>query len=136
MSILAWVFLGLVSGFIASKMVNGSGEGLMMDMVLGVVRSVRRRRRVSSRRSGRRDGLQHLERLRLRHRLDPGARHLSRRPQSSGHNAVRLEPTDADEDMRRTTTSTSASDAVHVRVHVHVRVRVQQWPSREGTPSR
>jgi len=37
MSILAWVFLGLVSGFIASKVVNGSGEGLIMDMLLGVV---------------------------------------------------------------------------------------------------
>ncbi len=37
MSILAWILLGLVSGFIASKMVNGSGEGLLMDMVLGVV---------------------------------------------------------------------------------------------------
>lgn len=37
MSILAWVFLGLVSGFVASKVVNGSGEGLITDMLLGVV---------------------------------------------------------------------------------------------------
>lgn len=40
MSIIAWIFLGLVSGFIASKVVNGSGEGLFMDMVLGVIGAV------------------------------------------------------------------------------------------------
>jgi len=37
MSIIAWILLGLVSGFLASKVVNGSGEGLVLDMVLGVV---------------------------------------------------------------------------------------------------
>lgn len=37
MSIIAWILLGLVSGFIASKFVNGRGEGLFFDMVLGVV---------------------------------------------------------------------------------------------------
>jgi uncharacterized membrane protein YeaQ/YmgE (transglycosylase-associated protein family) len=37
MSILAWILLGLVSGFIASKLVGGSGSGLVMDLVLGVV---------------------------------------------------------------------------------------------------
>ena len=36
MSILAWIVLGLVSGFIASKIVRGSGSGLVVDVVLGV----------------------------------------------------------------------------------------------------
>jgi len=37
MSIIAWILLGLVSGFLASKIVNGTGQGLFRDMVLGVV---------------------------------------------------------------------------------------------------
>jgi uncharacterized membrane protein YeaQ/YmgE (transglycosylase-associated protein family) len=37
LQILAWVVLGGVAGFIASKIVNKSGEGLMMDIVLGIV---------------------------------------------------------------------------------------------------
>lgn len=37
MSILAWLVLGLISGFIASKIVNKSGEGIIVDIVLGVV---------------------------------------------------------------------------------------------------
>ena len=37
MSILTWVILGLISGFIASKIVNKAGEGIVMDIVLGVV---------------------------------------------------------------------------------------------------
>jgi uncharacterized membrane protein YeaQ/YmgE (transglycosylase-associated protein family) len=40
MSILAWLVLGLIAGFIASKIVNGSGEGLLLDIVLGIVGSV------------------------------------------------------------------------------------------------
>ena len=37
MSILAWLVLGLVAGFIGSKLVNKTGEGLVLDIVLGVV---------------------------------------------------------------------------------------------------
>jgi uncharacterized membrane protein YeaQ/YmgE (transglycosylase-associated protein family) len=37
MSILAWLVLGLISGFIASKLVNKSGDGLVLDIVLGIV---------------------------------------------------------------------------------------------------
>ena len=37
MSILAWIVLGLIAGFIGSKIVNKSGSGLIMDIVLGVV---------------------------------------------------------------------------------------------------
>ena len=40
MSILAWIVLGLISGFIASKIVNKSGEGLALDIVLGIVGGV------------------------------------------------------------------------------------------------
>lgn len=37
MSFLAWIILGLVSGYIASKLVNRTGEGILLDIVLGVV---------------------------------------------------------------------------------------------------
>jgi uncharacterized membrane protein YeaQ/YmgE (transglycosylase-associated protein family) len=40
MSILAWVVLGLIAGFVASKLVNKSGEGVLMDIVLGIVGAV------------------------------------------------------------------------------------------------
>ncbi len=40
MSIIAWIVLGLVSGFIASKVVNKTGEGMVLDIVLGVVGAV------------------------------------------------------------------------------------------------
>ena len=37
MSIIAWLILGLIAGFIASKIVNKTGEGLVQDIVLGIV---------------------------------------------------------------------------------------------------
>jgi len=40
MSILAWVVLGLLAGFIGSKLVNKTGEGLVLDIVLGIVGAV------------------------------------------------------------------------------------------------
>jgi uncharacterized membrane protein YeaQ/YmgE (transglycosylase-associated protein family) len=40
MSIVAWVILGLISGFIASKIVNKSGEGVVLDIVLGIVGAI------------------------------------------------------------------------------------------------
>ena len=40
MSILAWIVLGLVAGFIGSKIVNRTGEGLLLDIVLGVVGAI------------------------------------------------------------------------------------------------
>lgn len=40
MSFLAWIVLGLISGFIASKMVNKSGPGAIADIVLGIVGAV------------------------------------------------------------------------------------------------
>jgi uncharacterized membrane protein YeaQ/YmgE (transglycosylase-associated protein family) len=40
MSVLAWIVLGLIAGFIASKIVNSSGQGLLLDIVLGIVGAV------------------------------------------------------------------------------------------------
>jgi uncharacterized membrane protein YeaQ/YmgE (transglycosylase-associated protein family) len=40
MSILAWILLGLLAGFIASKLVNKSGEGPLLDILLGMVGSI------------------------------------------------------------------------------------------------
>ena len=37
MSIIGWIIFGLICGFIASKIVNKSGEGFIMNVVLGVV---------------------------------------------------------------------------------------------------
>jgi uncharacterized membrane protein YeaQ/YmgE (transglycosylase-associated protein family) len=37
MSIIAWLILGLIAGFIGSKIVNRSGEGVFLDIVLGIV---------------------------------------------------------------------------------------------------
>jgi len=40
MSFLAWIILGLVAGFVGSKIVNKTGEGLFLDIVLGIVGAI------------------------------------------------------------------------------------------------
>jgi uncharacterized membrane protein YeaQ/YmgE (transglycosylase-associated protein family) len=40
MSIIGWIILGLVAGFIASKIVNKEGEGFFLDIILGVIGAV------------------------------------------------------------------------------------------------
>jgi uncharacterized membrane protein YeaQ/YmgE (transglycosylase-associated protein family) len=40
MSILAWIILGLLAGFIGSKLVNKQGEGMFLDIILGVIGAV------------------------------------------------------------------------------------------------
>ena len=40
MSLLAWIVLGLIAGFVASKLVSGTGQGAILDIVLGVVGAV------------------------------------------------------------------------------------------------
>jgi uncharacterized membrane protein YeaQ/YmgE (transglycosylase-associated protein family) len=40
MSVLAWVVLGLIAGFIGSKIVNKRGEGLILDIILGIVGAI------------------------------------------------------------------------------------------------
>ena len=36
MSILGWIFFGLITGFIASKIVNRHGEGCFLNIALGI----------------------------------------------------------------------------------------------------
>jgi uncharacterized membrane protein YeaQ/YmgE (transglycosylase-associated protein family) len=40
MSVLGWILLGLIAGFIGSKIVNRSGQGFLLDIVLGIVGAV------------------------------------------------------------------------------------------------
>src|SRR5579872_1817177 len=40
MSFLAWIVLGLFAGFIGSKIVNKQGEGLFLDILLGIVGAI------------------------------------------------------------------------------------------------
>jgi uncharacterized membrane protein YeaQ/YmgE (transglycosylase-associated protein family) len=36
MSIIAWIILGLIAGIVASKIVNRTGEGVIVDVPLGI----------------------------------------------------------------------------------------------------
>ena len=40
MSFIAWIVLGLLAGFIASKIVNRRGEGLLLDIGLGIAGAI------------------------------------------------------------------------------------------------
>ncbi|MGA7676645.1 MAG: GlsB/YeaQ/YmgE family stress response membrane protein [Rhizomicrobium sp.] len=40
MSILGWIFFGLIAGFIANKIVNDRGEGCFLNIALGIVGAV------------------------------------------------------------------------------------------------
>jgi uncharacterized membrane protein YeaQ/YmgE (transglycosylase-associated protein family) len=40
MSFLAWMVLGLIAGFIASGIVSKSGQGIVMDIVLGIAGAI------------------------------------------------------------------------------------------------
>lgn len=40
MSFIVWIVLGLIAGFIASKIINKRGEGLIRDILLGVIGAV------------------------------------------------------------------------------------------------
>ena len=37
MSVLTWIVLGLIAGFLGSRIVNKQGEGMVRDIILGVV---------------------------------------------------------------------------------------------------
>jgi uncharacterized membrane protein YeaQ/YmgE (transglycosylase-associated protein family) len=37
MGIISWLILGLIAGFIGSKIVNKSGEGFFLDIILGII---------------------------------------------------------------------------------------------------
>ena len=40
MGIVSWIILGLIAGFIGSKVVNRTGEGIVLDVALGGVGAV------------------------------------------------------------------------------------------------
>lgn len=40
MSIIGWIILGLISGWIASKVVDNKGKGLIVNLVLGIIGSL------------------------------------------------------------------------------------------------
>jgi len=40
MSLFAWLLLGLLAGFIASRLVNHRGEGMILDILLGIVGAI------------------------------------------------------------------------------------------------
>jgi uncharacterized membrane protein YeaQ/YmgE (transglycosylase-associated protein family) len=40
MSLFAWLVLGLLAGFIASHLVNHRGEGMVLDILLGIVGAI------------------------------------------------------------------------------------------------
>ncbi len=40
MSFLAWIILGLIAGFIGSKIVNHRGEGIFLDIILGIIGAI------------------------------------------------------------------------------------------------
>ena len=40
MGIISWLILGLIAGFIGSKIVNESGQGFWLDIALGIVGAI------------------------------------------------------------------------------------------------
>jgi uncharacterized membrane protein YeaQ/YmgE (transglycosylase-associated protein family) len=40
MGIISWLILGLIAGFIGSKIVNKTGEGFWLDIALGIVGAI------------------------------------------------------------------------------------------------
>lgn len=40
MGIIAWIVLGLIAGFIGNRIMGTGGQGLIMDIVLGIVGAI------------------------------------------------------------------------------------------------
>lgn len=40
MGVIAWILLGLIAGFIGSRLMGTGGQGLLMDMVLGIIGAI------------------------------------------------------------------------------------------------
>lgn len=40
MNWIAWIILGLIAGFIGSKIVNKKGEGIFLDIILGIIGAI------------------------------------------------------------------------------------------------
>ena len=79
MSVLAWMALGLIAGLVASNILSRSGQGLLLDIVLGIVGAVVGGAPVHSHRCDRRHRLQSLQHVgchRWRHRRALGLSRL------------------------------------------------------------
>lgn len=40
MSVISWLILGLIAGFIGSKLVNSEGQGFFLDIALGIIGAI------------------------------------------------------------------------------------------------
>ena len=40
MGIISWIILGLIAGFIGSKLVDRQGQGFWLDMLLGIIGAI------------------------------------------------------------------------------------------------
>jgi uncharacterized membrane protein YeaQ/YmgE (transglycosylase-associated protein family) len=40
MSVISWLILGLIAGFIGSKLVNREGQGFLLNIALGVIGAI------------------------------------------------------------------------------------------------
>lgn len=40
MSFLAWIVLGLIAGYLGSQIVSKEGEGMILDIILGIIGAV------------------------------------------------------------------------------------------------
>ena len=40
MSVIGWIVLGLIAGFVGSKIVNKQGQGLVLDIILGILGAI------------------------------------------------------------------------------------------------
>jgi hypothetical protein len=40
MGIISWIIFGLITGWVASEIVNKTGSGMMMDIALGVIGAI------------------------------------------------------------------------------------------------
>ena len=78
MSILAWIILGLIVGFIANKLVNKTGEGVLMNIVLGIVGAVFGGELINKFWHSRSDVAEHVERARVCRRRGAFPGRLSR----------------------------------------------------------
>ena len=77
MGIISWLILGLIAGFIGSKIVNSSGQGLWLDIALGIVGAIVGGVLFSAVGVQGVTGMQHLEHDRCRHWLCRSALGLS-----------------------------------------------------------
>lgn len=37
MSVLVWLILGVIAGFVASRLYVGTGQGIILDIILGII---------------------------------------------------------------------------------------------------